>query len=58
MLCDKAVNGTLFERHGSISALANILLAFSGNMHYVLEDFIDENIFLKSLKINDQKIMS
>lgn len=52
-LCEKSLKGTLFERHGSISALANILLAFSGHMNYVLEDFIDENIFLKSLKIND-----
>ena len=32
MLCEKAVKGTLFERHGSITAIANILLAFSGNI--------------------------
>jgi hypothetical protein len=56
-LLTECVNKNLQKRHGSLLAIACILLSYSGNTKVMSEkEKANENIFKKSLSINERKL--
>ena len=57
-LLENCTHKSIQRRCGALVAVASLLMSFSGNTKYMLEtEEKSENIFLISLKINDQKLI-
>lgn len=57
-LIEGAKKKNLTKRHGCILGISAVLLSLSGQSIYMLQsDMVKENIFMRSLKINDQKLI-
>ena len=58
-LIENCRSSKLWTRHGSIIGLGSLILSLSGNSSFMLKkDLENENIFLKSLKINDKLLVT